>query len=176
MNDLTVSAVMPLVQLVNGQPSTLSTAVADYFGKAHRTVLRDIRALDCSEQFRLHNFVQSSYRNQQGKEQPEFRLSYDGLVFLVMGWQGERAAAKKEAYIAEFNRMRAALQVRPGHVQVPQRELEYLHLRHRELISLQRQHIRLQRQHMRLQRELLGLRLPRSVDHTQGDLFAGGAA
>lgn len=37
-----------------------SRYVARYFEKEHRSVLRDIRELDCSEEFRLHNFVQSS--------------------------------------------------------------------------------------------------------------------
>lgn len=175
MNDLTVSAVMPLVKLVNGQPSTTSNAVADYFGKAHRTVLRDIRNLDCSEVFREHNFVLTSYLDPQGKERPEFLLTYDGLVFLVMGWTGERAAAKKEAYIAEFNRMRAALQVRPGYEQVPHRELEYLQRRERELVSSLRRNVRLQGQVIRLQKQMLrGLPVTAMpAQRNQPDLFGG---
>ncbi|WP_395839891.1 Rha family transcriptional regulator, partial [Edwardsiella tarda] len=36
-------------------------------------------------------------------------MTKDGFVFLVMGFTGKRAAAFKEAYIAEFNRMEAQL-------------------------------------------------------------------
>ena len=32
-----------------------SRYVAQFFEKEHRAVLRDIRELDCSEEFRLHN-------------------------------------------------------------------------------------------------------------------------
>ena len=33
----------PIVQIDNGHATTLSTQVADYFGKRHDAVLRDIR-------------------------------------------------------------------------------------------------------------------------------------
>ncbi|ACY84441.1 antirepressor protein [Edwardsiella piscicida] len=36
-------------------------------------------------------------------------MTKDGFVFLVMGFTGKKAAAFKEAYIAEFNRMEAQL-------------------------------------------------------------------
>ncbi len=36
-------------------------------------------------------------------------MTKDGFVFLVMGFTGKKAAAFKEAYIAEFNRMEAEL-------------------------------------------------------------------
>ena len=39
-------------------------------------------------------------------------MSFDGFMFLVMGFTGSKAAAIKEAYIAEFNRMRADLSQR----------------------------------------------------------------
>ncbi|MDO4327208.1 MAG: Rha family transcriptional regulator [bacterium] len=50
-----------------------SLDVADTFGKEHRRVLQDIRKLTCSEEFRLHNFVQSDYLNMQGHKQPMYR-------------------------------------------------------------------------------------------------------
>jgi phage regulator Rha-like protein len=34
--------------------------VAEKFGKRHDAVLRDIRNLDCSEEFWVHNFVESN--------------------------------------------------------------------------------------------------------------------
>ena len=36
-----------------------------------------------------------------------FDMTFDGMTFLVMGFTGPKAAAFKEAYITEFNRMRA---------------------------------------------------------------------
>lgn len=51
-----------------------SLFVAKFFEKEHKNVIRDIRELDCSEEFRLLNFEQSSYKNEQGKRQPCKRL------------------------------------------------------------------------------------------------------
>ena len=49
------------------KPLCTSLQVAETFDKRHDIVLRDIRVLDCSNDFRLHNFVESSYQNEQNK-------------------------------------------------------------------------------------------------------------
>lgn len=84
-----------------------SLEVARIFGRRHDNVLRDIENLDCSEKFRLRNFAQSAYRNEQGHRQPCVVMSRDGFTFLVMGYRGKKAAAFKEAYIERFNQMEA---------------------------------------------------------------------
>lgn len=61
--------------------------------------------LDCSEEFRLLNFDESTYINAQGHKQPCFNMTRDGFVFLVMGYRGKKAASFKEAYIKRFNEM-----------------------------------------------------------------------
>lgn len=66
-----------------------SRYVAQFFEKEHRAVLRDIRELDCSKEFRLHNFVQSAYINEQGHKQPCYIMTRDGFVFLAMGYRGK---------------------------------------------------------------------------------------
>lgn len=88
---------------------TTSRIVARSFSKEHARVLRDIRELECSEAFRLGNFAESSYRNAQGKEQPEYRMSRDGFMFLAMGFTGAEAARRKEGFIAAFNELEARL-------------------------------------------------------------------
>jgi Rha family phage regulatory protein len=82
-----------------------SLIVAETFKKEHRRVLQDIRDLDCSDEFRLHNFVLSSYKNDQGKKQPCYEMTRDGFTFLAMGYRGKKAAQFKEAYIKRFNEM-----------------------------------------------------------------------
>lgn len=82
-----------------------SRYVAQFFEKEHRNVIRDIRELDCSENFRLLNFEQSSYINEQGKKQPCYIMTRDGFVFLAMGYRGKKAAQFKELYIRRFNEM-----------------------------------------------------------------------
>ena len=80
-----------------------SLQVAEEFGKRHDVVLRDIRELDCSQDFRLHSYVESSYRNEQNKKQPMYLMTKDGFMYLCFGYRGEKVAAIKEAYIARFN-------------------------------------------------------------------------
>lgn len=87
-----------------------SLDVAETFGKDHRHVLRDIRELGCSDEFRLSNFGQSSYVNEQNKAQPMVVMTRDGFTILVMGYTGGLAMKFKEAYIKQFNAMEAALQ------------------------------------------------------------------
>lgn len=91
----------------NDKPWVDSRFVAEKFHKNHNKVLRDIRELDCSENFRQSNFGQSTYRNQQGKRQPCYCMTRDGFAFLVMGYRGKKAAQFKELYIQRFNEMEA---------------------------------------------------------------------
>lgn len=86
-----------------------SRFVAKEFGKRHDNVLKDIKNLDCSEQFRLLNFEESTYVNEQNHRQPCCQMTRDGFTFLVMGYRGKKAAAFKEAYIRRFNEMEAQI-------------------------------------------------------------------
>ena len=82
-----------------------SRFVAQSFDKRHDDVLKSIRNLDCSDEFRLRNFAESSYKNEQGKRQPCYAMTKDGFTFLVMGYRGKKAAKFKEMYIRRFNEM-----------------------------------------------------------------------
>jgi len=86
-----------------------SLDIAETFGKNHYNIMRDIRNLDCSEKFRLFNFEESEYVNEQGHNQPCCIMTRNGFTFLVMGYTGEKAAQFKEAYIEQFNRMEREL-------------------------------------------------------------------
>lgn len=86
-----------------------SLDVAETFGKEHKNVLKDIRELDCSEEFGRLNFEQSYYINSQNKQQPMFYMTRDGFTLLVMGYTGEKAMRFKEAYIRQFNAMEKTL-------------------------------------------------------------------
>lgn len=86
-----------------------SLDIAETFGKEHKRVLQDIRELECSEDFRQHNFVQSSYVNCQNKKQPMYYVTRDGFTLLAMGYTGEKAMKFKEGYIRQFNAMEKLL-------------------------------------------------------------------
>ncbi|MDM3866416.1 Rha family transcriptional regulator, partial [Edwardsiella piscicida] len=104
----------PSVTIHDGKAVTTSQAVAEYFIKRHDNVLRSIDSLECSPEFRLLNFKETSYQRENpnggtGIGTKYYEMTKDGFVFLVMGFTGKKAAAFKEAYIAEFNRMEAQL-------------------------------------------------------------------
>ncbi|ENN7399414.1 Rha family transcriptional regulator [Escherichia coli] len=99
----------PDVTIENGRAVTTSVAIAEFFGKRHERVLDKIRNLDCSAKFTEHNFVSSEYTDSTGRKLPMYKITKNGFVFLVMGFTGKKAAAFKEAYIAEFDRMEAEL-------------------------------------------------------------------
>lgn len=98
-----------LVFIENGQAVTDSLTVAEVFGKEHRRVLQDIRDMECSEKFREHNFVQSTYVNSQKKEMPKYSMSKKGFTLLAMGYTGKQAMIFKEAYIEQFEEMEQRL-------------------------------------------------------------------
>lgn len=86
-----------------------SLDVAETFGKRHDHVLRDIKELGCSQEFRLPNFGETYYEDSQGRKQPMAIMTRDGFTLLAMGYTGELAMKFKEGYIKQFNAMEAAL-------------------------------------------------------------------
>ena len=101
-----------LVNVENSQVVTTSLKVAEIFGKNHSHVLRSIKQLECSEDFRASNFGLSKFTYSNGnikKQLPMYYITRDGFMFLVMGFTGKTAAKWKEAYIRAFNDMEAKL-------------------------------------------------------------------
>lgn len=98
-----------LVFIENGQAVTDSLTVAEVFGKRHADVLRDIKHMECSENFRQRNFAQSTYVNSQKKEMPKYSMSKKGFTLLAMGYTGKQAMIFKEAYIEQFEEMEQRL-------------------------------------------------------------------
>ena len=122
--------VATLCEIKDGQVVTTSLRVAEIFCKQHKDVLKAIRGLDCSEDFRERNFAltlkDKELRGCVVRQDPYYFITRDGFVFLVMGFTGKTAAKFKEAYIRAFNEMEAKLrreqeeqrrlkQVQPAH-------------------------------------------------------------
>lgn len=103
----------PIVQIDNGHATTLSTQVADYFGKRHDSVLRDIRNLVKKvPELRLHNFVETQQLVKVGAVERHvvvYRMDRKGFTLLAMGFTGELALKFKIAYIDAFDEMEAKL-------------------------------------------------------------------
>jgi Rha family phage regulatory protein len=113
--NLTPATITDLVVIENDKPMTTSLKVAEVFGKNHKDVLKAIQNLECSEDFIERNFALNEYEVKVGfgtRLAPMYCMTRDGFSFLAMGFTGSRAAEFKERYIAEFNRMEAALRER----------------------------------------------------------------
>lgn len=78
--------------------------------REHKYVLRAIREMKCSEEFRGDHYSPSDYVDSRGKHQPCIVMDRDGFTMLVMGFLDPKAIRFKEAYIKQFNAMESALQ------------------------------------------------------------------
>lgn len=97
----------------SGKDVTTSFIIAEKFGRNHADVLRDIRNLHCSNEFRVRNFAEmfniKQLPNGGSRDDLYYEISKDGFSFLVMGYTGEKAAEFKEKFINEFNKREALL-------------------------------------------------------------------
>lgn len=111
----------------SNQPLTNSKLVAEVFGKNHKDVMKAIRNLtegsaqNCAVR---QMFSESTYLNEQNKEQPMFIMNQDGFTLLAMGFNGKKAMEFKLKYIEAFNAMKR--QIEQNKPSVPQNYLEAL--------------------------------------------------
>ena len=121
-----------LCSIEGEQVFTTSLKVAEYFGKRHDHVVRQIRELieqislatfgesnefslpnfGESNEFSLLNFEESDYKNTRGKSYPMFKISHDGFALLAMGFTGQKALEWKIKFLNAFREMETQLQER----------------------------------------------------------------
>ncbi|MCA0340286.1 MAG: phage regulatory protein/antirepressor Ant [Proteobacteria bacterium] len=99
----------PVVIIENGEAKTDSRDVAAFFQRNHRDVLRAIRELHCSPEFRQRNFAPIKVNDLTGETLSHVLMTKDGFAFVALGFTGRKAGEFKEAYIARFNAIQAAL-------------------------------------------------------------------
>lgn len=115
MNDAN-TGIEPRLAVIGGQVTATSLMVTEHFDKRHADILRAIKHLECSEEFRQRNFAlvneTISYVNSDGelveKETSRighYQMTKDGFMFLVLAFTGKKAARIREAYINAFNAM-----------------------------------------------------------------------
>lgn len=126
----------------SNQVLTNSLLVAEKFGKEHKRVMQDIRELKCSNQFKQHNFVLSSYKSEQNRELPMYVMNKDGFTLLVMGYTGEIAMKFKEEYIKAFNEMEEI--IKNGSYCVPKSFREALLLAAEQQAQIEQQQMRIE--------------------------------
>lgn len=106
-----------LVEIIHKQATTTSLKVAEYFGKEHAKVVKDIDRIiaDCAEMASeqetpkvasLEMFRKSTYEVEgQLRKYPMYYMNRDGFTLLAMGFTGRKALKFKLDYINAFNRM-----------------------------------------------------------------------
>ena len=92
-----------LVSAQDGEVFTTSRQIAELFCKEHHNVLKAIDRLSCSAHFKAANFDFADFIDKNGDPRRECHMTKDGMVFLVMGFTGKKAAQLKELYILAFN-------------------------------------------------------------------------
>lgn len=92
-----------LVSAQEGEVFTTSRQIAELFEKEHHNVLKAIDRLSCSAHFKTANFNFADFIDKNGDPRRECHMTKDGMVFLVMGFTGKKAAQLKELYILAFN-------------------------------------------------------------------------
>lgn len=104
------ATITPEISILDGKPVITSRQIAEDFNKSHMNVIQDIEKAEISEQFRDDNFQKSEYSVEgQSRKYKQYILSRDGFTIIAMGYQGKKAMAFKEAYIAAFNNMEQLL-------------------------------------------------------------------
>jgi len=112
-----------VVKATSGTPTTTTVDVAAAFEKPHKSVMRAVRNLECSKEFIKDNFQETTYKDSSNRIKPAVEMTKDGFTFLVMGFSGKKAAAAKEVFIGEFNRLEQRLRLvsssQPASVMIP---------------------------------------------------------
>lgn len=108
MEDLIVK-----IENVNGENVVSSRVIAEQLGKEHSDVTRKIKEVlklrGIGELSDTHEATESSRVNEQnGKTYPEYLVTKDGFILLMMNYVGYNDF--KRAYINRFNEMEKALQ------------------------------------------------------------------
>lgn len=98
------------VQVINnnGELVVSSRKVAEDFGKEHRNVLVNIRAILAAEKSATKFFHETTHEY-RGQQFPEYLMNRDGFSLLVMGFTGKEALTWKLKYIEAFNAMEKKL-------------------------------------------------------------------
>ncbi|MBB5372285.1 Rha family phage regulatory protein [Acidocella aromatica] len=98
----TLTSTAPTVTTQSGKAVTTSRAVAEYFGKQHKHVLRDIDALQFQAGGPLPNFGPGYFTTPStGTQQHrEYTMDRDGFALLAMGFTGARCVVSASTSLA----------------------------------------------------------------------------
>ena len=114
-------ALKPQIEVVDRRAVTSSVAMAEFFHKQHKDVLKAIRDVveNCPADFNGPNFRPVDYLDAKGERRPCYHLTRDAFSLVAMGFTGKRAMQWKVAYIKAFNAMEKALRKTRQAMEIP---------------------------------------------------------
>jgi len=89
---------------MNNLNVTTSKIIAKAFKRPHRNILRDIRLLACSDEFKRQNFIESNYISNRNKSYPYYEISREGAMLLCMGFNGGESLRLKEEFLLAMHK------------------------------------------------------------------------
>jgi len=98
---------------LKNQLNAKTQKVAEYFGKRHDNVLRDIDVLIGGG---VLGFEGCSYRGGNGKTLPMFNMKRQAWMILALGFNGEKALQFKQDFVDVFDRMEATIRDQAGDI------------------------------------------------------------
>jgi Rha family phage regulatory protein len=115
----TITQVTPEIRLHDGKAVTTSLAVAEYFSKQHKDVLKKIQTLieqlptEERERNFAPTFIEVSVPNNSKRKDPAYEITKRGFTLLAMGFTGVKALQFKLRYIDAFEHMESQLSGNP---------------------------------------------------------------
>lgn len=95
-----------LVKVENEKHVCELKTVAEYFGKRHADLIRDIKNLINNKADLSSEFVHTTELDAQGKPRPTYHLTQKGFTILCMCFKGAKALELKCKFYDEFERLR----------------------------------------------------------------------
>lgn len=111
---------------------TTSRDLARVFGKDHSKVMRSIEQViaEADKDWTDANFGLSSYKDQSGKKNKQYRMTRKGFSLVAMGFTGKKAMQFKVDYIEAFENMAeliySRIHAKPGYKEMSGVVAKYL--------------------------------------------------
>lgn len=105
------------VVMSNNKATISSRQISEYLGSEHRNILRSISLLNCSQEFKAENFIESTYVDQMNRAQPECLMTSKGVHVLLGFIRSPKTIAVMEMCANAFERMENELRNRNSPIQ-----------------------------------------------------------
>jgi Rha family phage regulatory protein len=87
-------------------PETTTLALAEFLRVPHSKLLAKVRSQEgvCSRAFHTQNFHPSTYTDKRGRSRPQYEMTRNGFLFLVMSFNTPESRALMLTFLEQFNK------------------------------------------------------------------------